>query len=82
MAMNLSRRLRALEQVVVAPDDYGCEACGCDAASELELKVCFADEPDVGPDLCPGCGRPLILRLEFDEPLRRVELSRDRGGYC
>ena len=71
--MNLHRRLRALEQNVVPPDDYRCEACGYDSGSELELKVSFADEPDEGPDACPRCGRPLILRLEFDEaPARRV----------
>ena len=67
--MNLHRRLRALEQNVVPPDDYRCEACGYDAGSELELNVCFADEPDEGPDVCRACGRPLILRLEFDNPL-------------
>ena len=68
MAMNLKRRLRALEQIVVPPDDYRCELCGSDLWSELEFKVSFADEPDVGPDVCPQCGRPMILRLEFDEP--------------
>ncbi len=73
MAMNLKRRLRALEQNVVPPDDYRCEACGCDAGSELEFKVFFADEPLEGPDVCRACGRMLILRLEFDDPLRRVE---------
>ncbi len=71
--MNLKSRLRALEQTVVPSDDYRCEVCGCGAGSELELKVCFADEPDEGPDVCCACGRPLILRLEFDEPLRRLE---------
>ena len=67
--MNLKRRLRALEQAVVPPDDYGCETCGYDTGSEFELKVCFADEPDESLDACPRCGRPLILRLEFDSPL-------------
>ncbi len=71
--MNLKRRLRALEQNVVPPDEYRCELCGYDPGSELEFEVSFANEPDVGPDVCPGCSRPLILRLSFDEPLRRVE---------
>ncbi len=71
--MNLKRRLQALEQIVVPPDVNRCETCGYDAGSELELKVCFVDEPDEGPDVCRACGRPLILRLEFDDPLRRVE---------
>ncbi len=71
--MNLSRRLRALERIVVPPDDYRCAACGCESVSELEFKVAFADEPDEGPDVCRACGRMLIFRLEFDDPLRRVE---------
>ncbi len=74
--MNLKRRLLALEQNVVPPDDYGCETCGYDSGSELELKVCFADEPLEGPDVCPQCGRPLILRLEFDEPPSRRGIGR------
>ena len=81
MAMNLNRRLQALEQVVVPPDDHGCEVCGCESGSELEFKVSFADEPEIGPDVCPRCGRPMILRLEFDEPPRSVESPRS-GGYC
>ncbi len=73
MAMNLKRQLRALEQNVVPPDDYGCAACGYESVSQLEFKVSFADELDVGPDVCSRCGRPMILSLEFDEPpARRV----------
>ncbi len=73
MAMNLKRRLRALEQTVVPSDDYRCAACGYESVSALEFKVAFADEPDEGPDACSQCGRPMILRLEFDEPpARRV----------
>ncbi len=60
LPMNLHRRLRMLEQIVVPSDDYRCEVCGYDSGSELELKVSFADEPDVGPDACSRCGRPLI----------------------
>ena len=54
-------------------DDYGCEACGYEPGSELECRVSFVDEPDDGPDVCPGCGRPLILKLSFDELLRCAE---------
>ncbi len=73
MAMNLNRRLQALEQSVVPLDDYRCAACGYESVSQLEFKVAVADEPDEGPDVCRACGRMLILRLEFDDPLRRVE---------
>ncbi len=54
MAMNLKRRLRALERIVVPSDDHRCEACGCESVSELEFMVAFADEPDEGPDVPPG----------------------------
>ncbi len=70
MAMNLERRLRALEQIVVLPDDDRCEDCGYEAGSELKCEVSFHDEPLEGPDVCSRCGWPLILSLEFDEPLR------------
>ena len=66
--MNLNRRLRALERVVVRPDDERCEACGYVPGSRLEFKVSFDDEADEGPDVCPQCGRPLIIRLSFDNP--------------
>ncbi len=69
MAMNLSRRLRALEQVVVPPGDYRCEACGYEHGSELKFEVSLDGEPLEGPDVCAGCGRPLIVRLSFDNPL-------------
>ena len=67
--MNLHRRLRMLEQIVVPADDYGCAACGYKPGSELKCEVYFHDEPLEGPDVCSRCGRPLILRLEFDSPL-------------
>ena len=73
MAMNLKRRLRALEQIVVPPDDCRCEACGYEPGSELKFEVSLDGEPLEGPDVCRACGRMLILRLEFDDPLRRVE---------
>ena len=37
--MNLARRLRALEQIVVPPDDYRCEVCGYERGSELKFEV-------------------------------------------
>ena len=64
--MNLKRRLRALEQVV-APTDDRCRSCGYDGRSPLQIKMSFGDEPE-GPDVCPECGRRLILRISFDEP--------------
>ncbi len=73
MAMNLHRRLRALERVVIPPEDDRCEACGYEPRSELKFEVSFAGESDEGPDVCPGCGRPLILRLSFDSP-RGIDL--------
>ncbi len=66
--MNLKRRLRTLEQVVVPPGGDRCEACGYEPGARIEFKVSFAGEPIDGPDVCPGCGRPLIIRLEFDNP--------------
>lgn len=66
--MNLHRRLQALEQVVVPSDNYGCQSCGYEPGSELKCEVSFHDEPLEGPDICSRCGRPLILRLSFDEP--------------
>ena len=74
-----ARARRALEQIAVPSGDYGCETCGYDAGLELELKVSFANEPDVGPDACPRCGRPMILRLEFDEPPARRVGSQSYG---
>ncbi len=65
--MKTRRRLQALERVVIPPDDR-CGACGYAPGSELELKVSLGDEPDEGPDACPECGRPLIIRLSFDSP--------------
>jgi predicted nucleic acid-binding Zn-ribbon protein len=66
--MNLKRRLRTLERVVVPPDDDCCEACGYEPGSRLEFTVSFGDEPDERPDVCPECGRVLVFRLEFDSP--------------
>ena len=67
--MNLKRRLLVLEQVVTPVDRGRCDRCGYEPGSELKCKVLFHDEPLEGPDVCSRCGRPLILRLEFDSPL-------------
>ncbi len=69
MAMNLTRRLEALERVVTRVDHGRCDTCGYVSGSELKCEVSFHDEPLEGPDVCARCGRPLILRLEFDSPL-------------
>jgi len=57
IAMNLKRRLWALEQIVVPPDDDRCEACGYEPGSELKFEVSFSDDEEIdGPDVCPGRG--------------------------
>ena len=64
--MNLKKRLQALERAVVPPDDDRCEACGYAPGSQVELGVTFrGDEPVESPDVCPDCGRRLIIRLSF-----------------
>ena len=67
--MNLKRRLRALEQVVTPADRGRCDTCRYVPGSELKCEVLFHNESLEGPDVCSRCGRPLILRLEFDSPL-------------
>ncbi len=67
--MNLKRRLRALERVVVHRDDHRCEACGYGTGAEIEFVVAFADEEIDGPDFCPTCGRVLVISLTFDDAL-------------
>ena len=69
MAMSLRRRLWALERVVVHRDDDRCEACGYGTGAEIEFVVAFADEAIEGPDVCATCGRALVIRLTFDDPL-------------
>ena len=66
--MNLRKRLQTLERGAVPRDGGRCEDCGFAAGDVVQGKVVFGDEPLDGPDVCPGCGRPLILRLEFDRP--------------
>ncbi len=66
--MNLQRRLRALERVVIPPEDDRCEVCGCEPGSELKFAVSFGDDASDGPDACPGCGWPLIFTLSFNSP--------------
>ncbi len=69
MALNLKRRLRVLERAVVTSGDDGCGVCGHVQGLRPKLEVTF-DHVD-GPDVCPECGRRLILRLSFDEPAGR-----------
>ena len=72
MALNLKRRLEVLERTVVREDDDRCVDCGLGPGAPVELGLAF--EEVEGPDVCPGCGRTLVLRLEFDEPLREEPL--------
>ena len=76
--MNLKRRLDALEQVAAPLEDGRCRVCGYEPGVELEGVVSFAEEPLKGPDVCPVCSRPLILRLEFDRPPNRKQRCSSR----
>ena len=67
--MNLKTRLRALERATLPPDDR-CGTCGYGTGAEIEFVVAFADEEIDGPDVCPACGRVLVLTLSFDDPPR------------
>lgn len=78
--MSLKRRVRALERVVGRTDDKRCEACGYDPGVRPEFKVSMHDEPLDGPEVCPKCGRRLIIRLEFERPLQQIEASRKSRG--
>ena len=72
--MNLKKRLQALERAVVPPDDGRCEACGYAPGLPVKMKVTFrGDDPVERPDVCPECGRRLIIRLSFAD-------RRDVGG--
>ena len=68
MAMILRRRLRALERVVLTADDC-CSACGYSPGFSLDVVMSLGDEAIKGPDVCPTCGRALVIRLTFDDPL-------------
>ena len=51
---------------MVPPDDGRCEACGYAPGLPVKMKVTFrGDNPVEGPDVCPECGRRLIIRLSF-----------------
>ena len=69
--MNLKRRLRALERAI-APPSTQCESCGHGSGAPVRFVVRFPEESNGGPDFCPQCRRPLIIRLKFDKPLRAV----------
>ncbi len=72
--MNLKKRLQALERLAVPPDDDRCEACGYAPGLPVKMTVTFrGDNPVEGPDVCPDCGRRLIIRLSFAD-------RRDVGG--
>ncbi len=70
--MNLTRRVRALERVA---NPHGCcEGCGFEPAAPIKLRVSFAEAPADGPDVCPECGRPLLIRISITrahDPRRR-----------
>jgi ribosomal protein L37AE/L43A len=69
--MRLDRRVRALERVRKPPGC--CEACGFDFGAPLQMKLTFDEGTDAGPDECPGCGRPLLLRISIRQATRPRE---------
>ncbi len=72
--MNLKKRLQLLEQVVLPPDEDRCAACGYAPGLPVKMTVTFrGDDPVERPDVCPECGRRLIIRLSFAD-------RRDVGG--
>ena len=72
--MNLKKRLQVLERLAVPPDDDRCGSCGYAPGLPVKMKVTFrGDGPDDRPDVCPDCGRRLIMRLSFAD-------RRDVGG--
>lgn len=62
--MRLTRRVRALER---ATGGDRCGTCGHGCREEARLAVCYGDEPAEGPDVCPECGRPLVLRIVYKQ---------------
>ena len=65
--MNLTRRVRALERAV-NPDGC-CEGCSFEPAAPVKLRLSFAEAPVDGPDVCPECGRPLLIRISIERVL-------------
>ena len=71
--MSLTTRVRALERVVKPPGR--CEACGYEYLAPLQTRLTFAEPPVDGPDECPKCGRPLVVRIAIE-----VVRSKDEGA--
>lgn len=61
MALNLKRRLHALERV--GKPTGCCEACGYAVDAPMHFRLTLAAPPDDGPDVCPSCGRQLLVRI-------------------
>ncbi len=72
--MNLAHRLRRLEAGSAAVGLRRCAECGGPAdwrawkpsPSELSVRVVHGDAEPRGPNTCASCGRPLVIRVEFD----------------
>ena len=58
--MSLNGRLERLERDI----DKGCLRCGGGPGA---VGVRWAEEPDEGPERCPGCGRPPAVRLQWTD---------------
>ncbi len=72
--MTLTSRVRALERIVSPPGR--CEGCGFDIGAPVKIRLTFAKPPDGGPDECPKCGRPLLVRIS----IRVVQGKDDEGN--
>lgn len=72
--MRLASRLRRLEACSAAAGLRRCAACGGPAdwhawrppPGTVPIIVLRDGEEPSGPDRCPACGRPLVIRLEHD----------------
>ena len=40
-----------------------CEACGIEYKAPVRTRLTFGEAPNDGPDVCPKCGRPLVVRI-------------------
>jgi ribosomal protein L37AE/L43A len=62
-----------LERVVKPPN--ACDACGYEYMAPVRTRLTFAEAPNDGPDACPKCGRPLLVRIAIE-----VVRSKDEGA--
>ncbi len=77
----LRNRIRRLAAIIhVTPP---CPACGYRNRSmgPVTFRAFFCDnDKDLGPERCPGCGRVLVYRLEFDDAPDPAALHSEDSG--